>query len=80
MVSIALVRSDSAPLTLTASIGKSSTRDTIIKDVVLGATTIITIGAMWYIYHKMNQAKPHVIYDRRKARYASCLLMIILAD
>ncbi|KAI0636350.1 hypothetical protein C8Q77DRAFT_1051643 [Trametes polyzona] len=50
--------------------GKSSTRDTIIKDVVLGATTIITIGAMWYIYHKMNQAKPHVIYDRRKARQA----------
>ncbi|KAI0648607.1 hypothetical protein C8Q79DRAFT_904658 [Trametes meyenii] len=50
--------------------GTSSTRDTIIKDVVLGATTLITIGAMWYIYHKMNQAKPRVIYDRRKARQA----------
>ncbi|KAI0819566.1 snare associated Golgi protein-domain-containing protein [Trametes gibbosa] len=50
--------------------GQSSTRDTIIKDVVLGATTLITIGAMWYIYHKMNQAKPHVIYERRKARQA----------
>ncbi|KAI0364246.1 hypothetical protein BV20DRAFT_872629 [Pilatotrama ljubarskyi] len=50
--------------------GSSSTRDTIIKDVVLGTTTIITIGAMWYIYHKMNQAKPHVIYERRKARQA----------
>ncbi|KAJ2965956.1 hypothetical protein NUW54_g13946 [Trametes sanguinea] len=49
--------------------GTSNTRDTIIKDVVLGVTTLITIGAMWYIYHKMNQAKPHVIYDRRKARY-----------
>ncbi|OSC97850.1 hypothetical protein PYCCODRAFT_1447767 [Trametes coccinea BRFM310] len=50
--------------------GTSNTRDTIIKDVVLGVTTLITIGAMWYIYHKMNQAKPHVIYDRRKARQA----------
>ena len=50
--------------------GKSSKSDTIIKDVVLGATTLITIGAMWYIYHKMNQAKPMVIYDRRKARQA----------
>ncbi|PIL26646.1 hypothetical protein GSI_11271 [Ganoderma sinense ZZ0214-1] len=49
---------------------KSSKSDTIIKDVVLAATTIITIGAMWYIYHKMNQAKPLVIYDRRKARQA----------
>ncbi|KAI0327078.1 hypothetical protein GY45DRAFT_1257786 [Cubamyces sp. BRFM 1775] len=50
--------------------GTSNTRDTIIKDVVLGVTTLITIGAMWYIYHKMNQAKPHVIYERRKARQA----------
>ncbi|KAM5544031.1 hypothetical protein V8D89_002217 [Ganoderma adspersum] len=50
--------------------GKSSKSDTIIKDVVLGLTTLITIGAMWYIYHKMNQAKPLVIYDRRKARQA----------
>ncbi|KAH9847614.1 snare associated Golgi protein-domain-containing protein [Lenzites betulinus] len=50
--------------------GQSNTRDTIIKDVVLGATALITIGAMWYIYHKMNKAKPHVIYDRRKARQA----------
>ncbi|KAL1950003.1 hypothetical protein VTO73DRAFT_8884 [Trametes versicolor] len=50
--------------------GQSNTRDTIIKDVVLGATTLITFGAMWYIYHKMNQAKPRVIYDRRKARQA----------
>ena len=50
--------------------GKSSKSDTIIKDVVLGVTTLITIGAMWYIYHKMNQAKPLVIYDRRKARQA----------
>ena len=50
--------------------GKSSKSDTIIKDVVLAVTTLITIGAMWYIYHKMNQAKPLVIYDRRKARQA----------
>ena len=48
--------------------GQSSTSDTIIKDVVLGVTTVITIGAMWYIYHRMNKVKPQVIYDRRKAR------------
>lgn len=56
------------------AIGQSNTRDTIIKDVVLGATTLITFGAMWYIYHKMNQAKPRVIYDRRKARYVLSVL------
>ncbi|RPD69744.1 hypothetical protein L226DRAFT_548049 [Lentinus tigrinus ALCF2SS1-7] len=50
--------------------GTSSTSDTIIKDVVLGVTTLITIGAMWYIYHQMNKVKPQVIYDRRKARQA----------
>ncbi|KAI1781906.1 hypothetical protein LXA43DRAFT_860982, partial [Ganoderma leucocontextum] len=50
--------------------GPSSTSDTIIKYVVVGVTTLMTIGAMWYIYHKMNLAKPLVIYDRRKARQA----------
>ncbi|KAI0691842.1 hypothetical protein C8T65DRAFT_587088, partial [Cerioporus squamosus] len=50
--------------------GTSSTSDTIIKDVVLGVTTLITIGAMWYIYHQMNKVKPQVIYARRKARQA----------
>ncbi|OBZ72346.1 Golgi apparatus membrane protein TVP38 [Grifola frondosa] len=50
--------------------GSSSKSDNIIKDVVLIATTIITFGAMWYIYHKMNQVKVQVIYDRRKARQA----------
>ena len=39
------------------------------KDVVLGITAIITFPAMWYIYDKMNKAKPMVIYERRKARY-----------
>ena len=39
------------------------------KDVVLGITAIITFAAMWYIYDKMNKAKPMVIYERRKARY-----------
>ncbi|KAI8995701.1 snare associated Golgi protein-domain-containing protein [Trametes punicea] len=50
--------------------GTSNTRDTVIKDIVLGVTTLITIVAMWYIYHKMNQVKSRVIYDRRKARQA----------
>ncbi|KAH9831331.1 uncharacterized protein C8Q71DRAFT_881929 [Rhodofomes roseus] len=46
----------------------SSTRDTIVKDVVVGITVIITFVAMWYIYNLMNKAKPEVIYERRKAR------------
>ncbi|KAI0750333.1 hypothetical protein C8Q80DRAFT_1270059 [Daedaleopsis nitida] len=50
--------------------GGGSTTDTIIKDVVLGVTTVITIGAMWYIYNEMNKVKVQVIYDRRKARQA----------
>lgn len=50
--------------------GGSSTRDTIIKDVVIALTTIITFAALWYIYHKMNKVKPDVIYARRKARQA----------
>ena len=49
--------------------GSSSTTDTIIKWVVIGLTTIITIWAMWYIYHEMNKVKVSVIYERRKARY-----------
>ncbi len=53
--------------------GTSSKSDTIIKDVVLGVTTLITIGAMWYIYHQMNKVKPQVIYARRKARYVPLL-------
>ena len=48
--------------------GSTNTRDTIVKDVVLGITAIITFAAMWYIYDKMNKAKPMVIYERRKAR------------
>ncbi|TBU52452.1 hypothetical protein BD310DRAFT_1043046 [Dichomitus squalens] len=55
--------------------GTSSTKDTIIRDAVLGLTTLMTFGAMWYIYHKMNQAKPLVIYDRRKARQAKLMEM-----
>ena len=48
--------------------GKSSTRDDIIKDVVLFITVAVTFAAMWYIYHLMNKAKPAVIYERRKTR------------
>jgi len=50
--------------------GHSSTKDTIIQDVVIGITVVVTAAAMWYIYHLMNLAKPKVIYDRRKARQA----------
>ena len=48
--------------------GGGSTSDKIIKDVVLAVTVIITFLAMWYIYRLMNQAKPAVIHERRKAR------------
>ena len=51
--------------------GKSSTKDTIIKDSVLAVTFRVTIGAMWYIYDRMNKVKPMVIYDRRKAWYVA---------
>lgn len=45
-----------------------NTKSKIISDSVLALTFIITIVALWYIYHQMNKAKPTVIYDRRKAR------------
>ncbi|GJE85607.1 Golgi apparatus membrane protein TVP38 [Phanerochaete sordida] len=50
--------------------GQSSTKDTIIKDVVIGITVVVTVAAMWYIYHLMAKVKPEVIYERRKARQA----------
>ncbi|KAI0077787.1 hypothetical protein K474DRAFT_1595263 [Panus rudis PR-1116 ss-1] len=50
--------------------GDKSTSDKIIQALVIGITTIVTIGAMWYVYHKMNLVKPIVIYERRKARQA----------
>ncbi|CAL1715905.1 unnamed protein product [Somion occarium] len=50
--------------------GETSKTDTIIKTVVIVITTIVTIGAMWYVYRKMEQVKPKVIYERRKARQA----------
>ncbi|KAG6816761.1 hypothetical protein H0H87_003156 [Tephrocybe sp. NHM501043] len=50
--------------------GEKDTKSTIISDVVLGITFLITVLAMWYIYHMMNKVKPQVIYERRKARQA----------
>ena len=49
--------------------GQLITKDTIIKEVVLGSTFVVTLVAMWYIYDQMNKVKPAVIYERRKARY-----------
>ncbi|KAF5350923.1 hypothetical protein D9758_010543 [Tetrapyrgos nigripes] len=39
-----------------------------ISRVVLSLTVLVTAVAMWYILRKMNQVKPQVIYERRKAR------------
>lgn len=60
--------------------GGGSTSDKIIKDVVLAVTVIITFLAMWYIYRLMNQAKPEVIYARRKARWVHPAEMCTCAD
>ncbi|KIM44279.1 hypothetical protein M413DRAFT_443299 [Hebeloma cylindrosporum] len=51
-----------------SSTGVKDTKSTIISDVVLAITVIITIAAMWYILRQMNLVKPQVIYERRKAR------------
>lgn len=37
--------------------GDQSNKDKIVSYTVLAVATIVTIGAMWYIYAKMNQAK-----------------------
>ncbi|KAL9709049.1 hypothetical protein Ac2012v2_007863 [Leucoagaricus gongylophorus] len=50
--------------------GITDTRSRIISDIVLAITILITVAAMWYILHRMNQIKPKVIYARRKARQA----------
>ncbi|KAI6012236.1 snare associated Golgi protein-domain-containing protein [Pisolithus marmoratus] len=48
--------------------GSTSTRDKILSYVVAAITTIVTVGAMWYIQKGVNRVKPDVIYARRKAR------------
>ncbi|KAJ6588986.1 hypothetical protein B0H19DRAFT_1102359 [Mycena capillaripes] len=48
--------------------GTASTQSKIISDSVLAATFLVTLLAMWYIFHQMSLAKPLVIYERRKAR------------
>ena len=40
----------------------------IISKVVLVATALVTVVAMWYIYHRMNMVKVEVIHMRRKRR------------
>jgi hypothetical protein len=42
----------------------------LVSDSVVGATALVTGLAMWWILRKINQVKPKVIYDRRKARSA----------
>ena len=49
-------------------VGKSSTKDTIIKDSVLAVTFLVTIVAMCYIYDQMNKVESMVKYERRKAQ------------
>jgi hypothetical protein len=53
---------------LESSTTPTSSKSRLISDAVLAVTFLITVLAVWYLYRKMNQAKPLVIYDRRKAR------------
>ncbi|KAJ7736724.1 hypothetical protein DFH07DRAFT_842599 [Mycena maculata] len=48
--------------------GTTTTKSRIISDSVLALTFLVTLLAMWYIFHQMSLVKPAVIYDRRKAR------------
>ena len=48
--------------------GQTNTKNKIIQYSVLTITIIVTYLAMRYILKKMSEAKPAVIYARRKAR------------
>ncbi|KAF8510029.1 hypothetical protein JB92DRAFT_464148 [Gautieria morchelliformis] len=48
--------------------GTTTSKDTIISDLVLVFTTLLTFVAGYYIYYLINNVKPAVIYERRKAR------------
>ncbi|KAF7971579.1 hypothetical protein HWV62_20834 [Athelia sp. TMB] len=48
--------------------GTETSRQKLISDGVLGATILVTAGAMWYLLRKIRLVKPDVIYARRKAR------------
>lgn len=47
---------------------RSSTQDKVLRYSIIGATLVITVWAMWYIYAQMGKVKTQVIYERRKAR------------
>ncbi|KAF9072461.1 hypothetical protein BDP27DRAFT_1149945, partial [Rhodocollybia butyracea] len=44
--------------------GQETTKQKLISDGVVAATIVVTIAACWYIFHKMNAAKPAVIYGQ----------------
>lgn len=60
--------------------GVEDKKSRIVSDVVLVITAIITVVACWYILKRMNEAKPQVIYDRRKARLVIALYMSEVVD
>ena len=51
-------------------VGTQSGPDKAIKGVVIGITLLITIWALWWLVKRMNEVRPTVIYERRKARQA----------
>lgn len=60
--------------------GVKDTKSRIVSDAVVAVTVIITILACWYILKRMNEAKPLVIYDRRKARLVVIFPLSVIVD
>ncbi|KAF8596806.1 hypothetical protein BDV93DRAFT_479904 [Ceratobasidium sp. AG-I] len=50
--------------------GKRSTKDTIISDVVLAGTFLITVLAAWWIWREMGRVRLDVLRERRAERKA----------
>ncbi|KAG8903217.1 Tlg2-vesicle protein, partial [Tulasnella sp. 408] len=48
--------------------GKQTTQQRLISAGVLVITTLVTIFAAWWVWKKMNEAKPAVLAERRKAK------------
>jgi hypothetical protein len=50
--------------------GSRTTRDTIISDVVLAVTFLITVVAAWWIWREMSRVRVEVLRERRAERKA----------
>ncbi|KAF7305552.1 hypothetical protein HMN09_00808100 [Mycena chlorophos] len=48
--------------------GDNNNIRTVVQNVVLAVTVVVSLIALWYIRRRSNQVTPEVIYARRKAR------------